>query len=80
MVSTYTVSMTAKVDGHHILSKVATLSLTSDFVTVFKNHADEEYELINAFVASGPHGPWQSVDVSESTSVLRDLSLRHILC
>ena len=82
MASSYAVCMTAKVNrgGTVAFSRVATLSLTTDFASVFAEYnVDDKYQLDSVLVSSGPNGPWQNVDENESTSVLRNLLMRHIL-
>ena len=81
MADTFAVCMTAKTGSNIVFSRVASLNLASDFESVFTQNIgdDDKYELFGVLVSSKPQGPWQSVDKSECTSVLRDLAMRHIV-
>ena len=62
--------MTAKVNsgGTVAFSRVATLSLTTDFASVFAEYnVDPKYQLDSVLLASRPNEPWQNVKEREST-------------
>ena len=80
MSSSYAECMTAKVNrgGTVVFSRVATLSLTTDFASVFAEYnVHDKYQLDCVLVSNG--SSWQNVDESKTTSVLYDLLMWHIL-
>ena len=81
MADTFAVCMTAKTGSSIVFSRVASLNLTSDFLSVFTQNIvdNDRYELCSVLVSNRPQGPWQTVDKNECTSVLRDLAMRHIV-